>query len=92
MHVVCGYGQMPIDFQQCHFQNGHLAAILDFFRFPNSNFSLALNIKSTLHRHITCVYGKKPIDFQQCHLQNGRLAAILDLLVLDSVDGMVARV
>ena len=46
-------------------------------RFPDSNFSLALNIKSKLHWHITCVFGKKPIDFQQCHFQNGRLAAIL---------------
>ena len=51
------------------------------FRFPNSNFSLALNIKSKLHWHTTCVYGKKPIDFQQSHFQNGRLAAILDFSV-----------
>ena len=49
--------------------------------FPDSNFSLALNIKSKLHWHIICVCGKKPIDFQQCHFQNGRLAAILDFLV-----------
>ena len=48
------------------------------FQFPDSNFSLAPNIKLKLRWHITCVYGKKPIDFQQCHFQNGRLAAILD--------------
>ena len=30
MHVVCGHGPKPIDFQRCHFQNGRLAAILDF--------------------------------------------------------------
>ena len=51
------------------------------FRFPDSNFSLALNIKFKLHWHITCVYGKKLIDFQQCHFQNGHLATILDLSV-----------
>ena len=28
--VVFGYGQKPIDFQRCHFQNGCLVAILDF--------------------------------------------------------------
>ena len=33
MHVVCGYRQMPIDFQQWHIQNGHLEAILDFMVF-----------------------------------------------------------
>ena len=30
MHVDGGHRQKPIDFQRCHFQNGHLAAILDF--------------------------------------------------------------
>ena len=30
MHVDGGHRQKPIDFQQCHFQNGCLAAILDF--------------------------------------------------------------
>ena len=75
-HITCVYGKKPIDFQHCHFQNGHLAVILDY-----SNFSLALNIKSKLHWHITCVYGKKPIDFQHCHFQNGHLAAILDFSV-----------
>ena len=44
------------------------------FQFPDSNFSLALNVKSKLHWHITCVYSKKPIDF---HFPNGYLAAIL---------------
>ena len=48
------------------------------FQFPDSNFSLALNIKSKLHWHINCVYGKKPIDFLQCHSQNGGLVAVLD--------------
>ena len=51
------------------------------FWFPDSNFILALNIKSKLQWHITCVYGKKPIDFQQCHFQKGRLAAILEFSV-----------
>ena len=48
------------------------------FRFPDSNFSLTLNIKSKLHLNITFVYGKQPIDFQRCNFQNGRLAVILD--------------
>ena len=62
-HITCVYGKEPIDFQQCHFQNVRLAAILGFaisglcrwhafwnvtwvclFRFPDSNFCLALNI------------------------------------------------
>ena len=30
MHVDGGYKQKPIDFQPRHFQNGRLAAILDF--------------------------------------------------------------
>ena len=30
LHVVCGHGQKPNDYQRCHFQNDHLAAILDF--------------------------------------------------------------
>ena len=38
-----------------------------FFRFPDSNFSLTLNVRSQLHWHITYVYGKKPIDIQRCH-------------------------
>ena len=29
-HITCVYEKKPIDFQQCHFQNGCLAAILDF--------------------------------------------------------------
>ena len=51
------------------------------FRFPYSNFWLALNIKSKRQYHMTSVYGKKPIDFQICHFQNGRLVAILEFLV-----------
>ena len=51
------------------------------FRFPDSNFTLALNTMFKLHWNITCVYGKKSIDFQQCHFQNGRLVAILDFSV-----------
>ena len=66
------------------------------FRFLDSNFILALDIKSKLHWHIICVLGKKPIDFhihvvwghgpkpkhfQVCHFINGHLAAILDILV-----------
>ena len=63
------------------------------FWFADSNFSLALNIKSILQWQITCVYGKEPINFQQCHFQNGCLAAILDFfLYLDSIGGMVSRV
>ena len=30
VHVDGGHKQKPIDFQRCHFQNGRLAAILDF--------------------------------------------------------------
>ena len=30
LHVDGGHRQKPIDFQRCHFQNGRLAAILDF--------------------------------------------------------------
>ena len=48
MHVDGGHRQKPIDFQRYNFQNGRLVAILDFFLFPDSNFSLALNINSKL--------------------------------------------
>ena len=51
------------------------------FWFPDSNFTLALNINFKLQWHNTYVYGKEPIDFQQRHFQNGRLAAILDFSV-----------
>ena len=51
------------------------------FRFPDSNFSLALNTQSKLHLHITCVCGKMRIDFQQCYIQIDRLAAISDFSV-----------
>ena len=51
------------------------------FWFPDSNFSLALNINSKLKWHNTYIYRQKPIDFQRCHYQNGCLAAILDFLV-----------
>ena len=47
-----------------HFQNGRLAAILDFSDCRTLNFSLSSNIKSKLQLQITCVYGKKPIEFQ----------------------------
>ena len=50
------------------------------FWFPDSNFSLVLNINSKLNWHNTYVYGYEPIDFQRCHFQNGHLAAILDYL------------
>ena len=55
MHVDGGHRQKPIDFQRGHFQNGRLVAILDFL-FPDSNFSLALNINSKLKLHNTYVY------------------------------------
>ena len=29
-HITCVYGKRSIDFQLCHFQNGHLVAIFDF--------------------------------------------------------------
>ena len=51
------------------------------FWFPDSNFTLALNINFKLQRHNTYVYGLEPIDFQQHRFQNGRLAAILDFSV-----------
>ena len=43
MDVVCGYGQKPVSFWQCHSLNGRLRAILDFW-FPDSNFSWALPV------------------------------------------------
>ena len=33
IHVDSGHRQKPIDFQRRHFQNGRLAAILDFLVF-----------------------------------------------------------
>ena len=42
------------------------------FWFPDSNFTLALNINFKLQGHNTYVYGLEPIDFQQRHSQNGR--------------------
>ena len=51
------------------------------FWFPDSNFSLALNINSKLKWHNTYIYGQKPIDFQRSHFQNGRLVTIMDILV-----------
>ena len=51
------------------------------FWFPDSNFSLALNINSKLKWHNTYVYVLKPIDFQLYKFQNGRQAAILEFLV-----------
>ena len=50
-------------------------------RFPDSNFTLALNINFKLQLHNTYVYGFEPIDFQQRYFQNGRPAAILDFSV-----------
>ena len=29
-HITCGYGKKPIEFQQSHFENGRLVAILEF--------------------------------------------------------------
>ena len=57
------------------------------FLFPDSNFSLALNINSKLQRYNTYIYGLEPIDFQEHHFQNGRLAAILFF----SVSGLCRR-
>ena len=57
MHVDGGHRQKPINFQRLNFQSGRLAAILFFFRFPDSNFPLALNINFKLQRHNTYVYG-----------------------------------
>ena len=47
------------------------------FLFPDSNFSLALNINSKLQWQNTYVYGLEPIDFQWPHFLNGCLVAIL---------------
>ena len=71
----------PIDFQRCHFKKMAAWRPDWIFRFPDSNFSSALNIKSKLHWHVTCVYGRKSIDFQRCHFQNGRLEGIFDFSV-----------
>ena len=51
------------------------------FWFPDSNFTLALNVNFKLKWHNTYVYVSEPIDFQQRHFQNGRLAAILDFSI-----------
>ena len=51
------------------------------FWFPDSNFTLALNINSKRQWHNTYVCGYEPIDFQLRHFQNGRLAAILDFSI-----------
>ena len=55
MHVDGGHRQKPIDFQRGHFQNGGLVAYWIFW-FPDSNFSLALNINSKIKWHNTYVY------------------------------------
>ena len=58
MHIHGGHRQKSIDLQRLHFENGRLAAILDFLvSFADSNFSLAFNINSKLKFHNTSVYG-----------------------------------
>ena len=57
MHIDGGHRQGPIDFQRHHFQNGRLAAILQFLVCRLSNFRLAVNINSKLQWHNTYVYG-----------------------------------
>ena len=54
-HNAYIYGKEPIDFQRRHFENGRMAAILDFFGFW-TKFSLALNINSKVQQN-TYVYG-----------------------------------
>ena len=56
MHIDGGHRHEPIDFQWHRFQNGRLAAILDFLVFSDCNFSLALNMNSKLQWPNTCVY------------------------------------
>ena len=56
------------------------------FWFPDSNFTLALNINSKLQRHNTYVYGYEPVD-SQWRFQNGRLMVILDF----SISGLCRR-
>ena len=51
------------------------------FWFPDSNFSLALNINCKLKWHNTYIYGLEPINFQRRHFQNGHLVAILDFFI-----------
>ena len=55
MRVNGGHRQKPIDFKWRPFQNGCLVAILEFW-FPDSNFSLALNINSKFKWHNTNVH------------------------------------
>ena len=62
MHVDGGHRQKYIDFKWRHFQNGPLAAILDYL-FPDSNFSLALNINSKLQWHNTYIIGRSLLIF-----------------------------
>ena len=90
MHYVCGHGTCLLIVTDVTFKMAAWPPYWNFW-FPDSNFSLALNIKSKLHWHITsCVYGKKPIDFQQCHFQNGCLAAIVGFRYQDAIGGMVS--
>ena len=60
------------------------------FWFPDSNFSLALNMNSKLQWLNTCVYELEPIDFQLPHFLNGCLVAILDFLGFWTVGDMVS--
>ena len=80
MQVDGGHRQKFIDFSDVTFK---LAAwwLYWIFWFPDSIFSLALDINFKLQRHKTYVFGLEPIDFQQRHFQNVRLVAILDFSV-----------
>ena len=83
-YITCVYGKEPIDFQQCHFQNGRLAAILDFSVSRLCiwhGFRSVTALEFQFHMHVVYGHGPKSIAFQQCHFQNGRLAAILDFSV-----------
>ena len=83
-NVICmlmvPIGRIPLIFSDVVFK---MAAWWPYwiFWFPDSNFSLVLNINSKLQWHTTYVYGYEPIDFQWTRFLNGCLVAKLDFLV-----------
>ena len=56
MHVDGGHRQKPIDFQRCHFQNGRLAAILEFFCFRTLTFFWLWISTSTSAAQYLCIW------------------------------------
>ena len=76
MHVDGGHRQKPIDFQRCQFQNGRLAAILNFLV---SRLQLGYQLQTSGAQY-SCIW-VGTYWFSACRFQNGRLVAILNFLV-----------